>query len=124
VLYKRIVFDALGEGLLRPEELVGKTDEALLFLLAERAAGSGLARVARMVDALQRRRLPKRAAELVAAEVGEGAGAWAATDAALKRSVEDRLAGELDLPAGSVFLDYPEKAGMFRLDLLVARRDG
>ena len=129
VLYKRIVFDALGSALIRPEELVGKTDEALLFLLAERAeagssASAGSERVARMVDALQRRRLPKRALEVVAAELGTEAGAWATSDAPLKRAVEDRLAAELGLPEGSVFLDYPEKPGMFRLDLLVARRTG
>jgi uncharacterized protein len=128
VLYKRIVFDALGAGLIEADELVGKTDEALLFLLAERAgpgAGDGAAaRVARMVDALHRRRLPKRALEVVAAELGAEPGGWATSDTPLKRRFEDRLAAELDLPAGSVFLDYPEKPGMFRLDLLVQRRTG
>ena len=72
VLYKRIVVDALAAGLLAGDELVGKTDEALLFLLADRAeegGAEGAAAVAGLVDALQRRRLPKRAAEVVAAEV-------------------------------------------------------
>jgi hypothetical protein len=128
VLYKRIVFDALAAGLIGPDELVGKTDEALLFLLAERAGsghgGSGGRPVADMVDALQRRELPKRAAEVVAAELQDEAAPWIASDGPLKRAVEDRLAVELGLPAGAAFLDYPEKPGMFRLDLLVQRRTG
>ena len=137
VLYKRIVFDALGAGLIDADELVGKTDEALLFLLAERAEegaerGSGpevgdggvAGRVAGLVNALRRRRLPKRAAEVVAADVGVEEGRWVTTDAPLKRQVEDRVAEELELEPGSVFLDYPRKPGMFQLDLLVRRRGG
>ena len=145
VLYKRIVIDALEARLITPDELVGKTDEALLFLLAERSGaddgsgpgvgrgdagggaageGGGSGRVGRMVRALQRRRLPKRVVEVVAAELGPEAGGWATSDAPLKRAVEDRLAEQLDLSAGSVFLDFPEKPGMFRLDLLVSRATG
>src|SRR5690606_17888739 len=45
VMYKHIVSDALGCGLLAPDELVGRTDEALLFLLEARAAGGLPARV-------------------------------------------------------------------------------
>ncbi|MGK7311912.1 MAG: HD domain-containing protein [Candidatus Longimicrobiales bacterium M2_2A_002] len=143
VLYKRIVFDALEAGLLEADELVGKTDEALLFLVTERAGSRGRPgrspgggpgseegdegardRVARFVDALQRRRLPKRAVEVVAADLGAEPGGWATSDTPLKRRLEDRLAVELELPPGSVFLDYPEKPRMFRLDLLVQRRTG
>ncbi|MBW3552384.1 MAG: HD domain-containing protein [Gemmatimonadetes bacterium] len=135
VLYKRIVFDALGAELIRPEELVGKTDEALLFILSERAGAgvaggpgaagdAGGAGVARMVDALHRRRLPKRAAEVVAADLPPDEGDWVTSDAPLKRAVEDRLAEELGLEPGFVFLDYPRKEAMFRLDLLVRRRGG
>jgi hypothetical protein len=127
VLYKRIVFDALGAGLIEADELVGKTDEALLFLLAERAEDrdpSGTPAVGRLVDALQRRRLPKRAAEVVAADVAGGEGGWLRSDGSLKRRVEDRIADELSLAAGTVFLDYPTKPGMFQLDLLVRRRTG
>jgi hypothetical protein len=129
VLYKRIVVDALAGELFLPEELVGQTDEALLFLLEsrarERAGGGGMAaeitaRVGRWVAALRSRRLPKRAAEVVAADLdGEGRGEWMAVDTSLKRSVEDRLAQELGLAPGEVFLDYPAKPLMFGLDLLV-----
>ncbi len=144
VLYTRTVGDALEAGLIGADELVGKTDEALLYLLAERAGspaapphpdggtrpgerGEGVferdavaARVAAWVDALHRRRLPKRAAEVVAAELEDGVpGAWVGGDTPLKRRVEERLARELELGPGGVFLDYPAKPGMFRLDLLV-----
>ncbi len=131
VLYKRIVFDALSGGLIGPEELVGKTDEALLFLLSGRAEGgtaaesySGSARVASMVEALQRRRLPKRVVEVVAAELPGEVASWATSDSPLKRRVEDALARELGLEGGGAFLDFPEKPGMFRLDLLVQRSTG
>ncbi|MBI4546257.1 MAG: hypothetical protein HY703_13760, partial [Gemmatimonadetes bacterium] len=147
-----IVADALGAGLLEPEELLGQTDEALLVLLEGRAAarpspaaadagpgdavgeavaapgvpvGGAAERVGRWVAALRARRLPKRAAELVAAELGaRRIGEWLVTDSALKRRVEERLAQELGLGPGAVLLDYPEKRAMFGLDLLVERRTG
>jgi hypothetical protein len=77
-----------------------------------------------MVGALHRRQLPKRLAEVVAAELGPQVGRWIGLDTSLKRAVEDRIAVELGLEPGSVFLDYPEKAGMFQLDLLVRRHSG
>jgi HD superfamily phosphohydrolase len=128
VMYKRIVVDALAGRLLAPEELVGETDESLLFLLESRvrAAGGDIAeRVGRWVAALRSRRLPKRVAEVVAAELdGEGVGEWIVVDSALKREVEDRLAAELRLEPGGVFLDYPAKPLMFGLDLLALRSGG
>ncbi|HEX7052179.1 MAG TPA: HD domain-containing protein [Longimicrobiales bacterium] len=150
VMYKRIVGDALDGGLIRADELVGRTDEALLFLLETRAAataeagsGSGVAadgarggggasvdpaaaaRVGRWVGMLRARRLPKRVAEVAGAEVDGGdVGEWLAADTPLKRQVEDRIAQELGLRPGDVFLDYPEKPAMFGLDLLVQRQSG
>jgi uncharacterized protein len=126
VLYKRIVLDALTAKIIDAQELLGQTDEGVLFLLRSRAvAGSGAAcrRVESWIADLSRRRLPKRAGEVVAAEL-HGGGDWLHVDTPLKRAVEDRLAEELALPQGGVFLDYPEKAAMFSLDLLVQRRDG
>lgn len=129
VLYKRAVADALGAELIRADELVGRTDEAMLHLLEQRAAdgeqtGVGTA-IAAAVRALRERRLPKRAAEMTAAELGADAVcAWITGDSPFKRRVEEALAAELGLPAGGVFLDFPEKPGMFGLDLLVQRRSG
>lgn len=122
VMYKRTVADALTEGVLDPEELVGQTDESLLYLLESRA---GDRRVGRWVKALRERRLPKRVAEIVAAEIdGEGVGEWIVVDSPLKREVEERLAAELGVEPGGVFLDYPAKPLMFGLDLLALRGDG
>lgn len=126
VMYKRIVADALNGWLVAPDELVGRTDEALLFLLESRAGADGAAeRIGRWIRMLRARRLPKRAAEVVAAELdGDAVGRWLITDNPLKRRVEDRIAEELGLPPGDAFLDYPEKAAMFGLDLLVRRGSG
>lgn len=126
VMYKRIVVDALAAGLIVPDELIGETDESLLFLLAARASEGGegeiARRVRRWVEALRARRLPKRVVEIVAAELdGEGVGSWMVVDSPLKRSVEDRLALELGVEEGGIFLDYPAKPLMFDLDLLAVR---
>jgi hypothetical protein len=126
VMYKRVVDDGLAAGLLTADELIGRTDEGLIFLLSERArAGTPAAtRVARWIDALSARRLPKRLAEVSAAEI-EGAGsAWVETDSPFRRTVEEAIARQLGLAAGDVFLDYPEKPAMFGLDLLLERRSG
>ncbi|HEX2168063.1 MAG TPA: HD domain-containing protein, partial [Longimicrobiales bacterium] len=137
VLYKRVVADALRHNLVSGEELVGATDEGLMHLLETRAQGvasgaggspgpaQGARQVAVGIRCLRERQLPKRAAEVVAADLEDtGAGDWLAADSALKRAVEERLATELDLPTGAVFLDYPEKSMMFGLHLLVRRRTG
>ncbi|MHB1169413.1 MAG: HD domain-containing protein [Longimicrobiales bacterium] len=127
VMYKRIVNDALDAGLLAPDELVGQTDEGVLYLISARAErGDPQAEaVASRVEDLRMRRLPKRAAEVVAAELDEDAiGDWIETDTPLKREVEERIAQELALAPGDAFLDYPEKLKMFGLDLLVQRRNG
>ena len=130
VLYRRMVADALDADLIDADALVGLTDEALLFMLEERAqAQSGdetASRVGRAVSCLRDRRLPKRAGELKAAELEDGGapGHWLSQDSPLRRRAEDRLAQELGLAPGEVFLDFPEKPAMFALDLLVVRRDG
>ncbi|MGH7466147.1 MAG: hypothetical protein ACREK1_13275, partial [Longimicrobiales bacterium] len=128
VLYKRVVSDALRHRLVTGDELVGATDEGLMHLLETRSrehAVTGSGSVATGVRALRSRRLPKRAAEIAAADVDEArVGDWVVTDTALKRDVENRLAEQLDLKGGAVFLDYPEKSMMFGLHLLVRRRSG
>jgi uncharacterized protein len=128
VLYKRVVVDALEAGIVAGDELVGATDEGLLYVLAERAAGmqgDAARRVAAGISALRNRRLPKRVAELSAGELVDERGAeWLQTDSTLKRRVEERLAQELSLPASTVYLDFPEKPAMFGLNLLLLRRSG
>lgn len=127
VMYKRIVMDAIEQRLLDADELVGQTDEGLLHVLDDRARAAGAAAepVAGNLRALRERRLPKRAAEVVAADLeGHAPAEWVALDTPFKREVEEQLARELDLPPGSVYLDFPEKAAMFHLHLLVQRRTG
>jgi hypothetical protein len=80
--------------------------------------------VAGWIDALHARRLPKRVAEVSAAELSEESPDWLETDSPLKREVEDAIANELRLAPGDVFLDYPEKSAMFGLHLLLERRSG
>ncbi|RMH12978.1 MAG: HD domain-containing protein [Gemmatimonadetes bacterium] len=128
-LYKRIVDEAVRTDLIDPEELIGPTDEELLFEISRRAAvedSEGAERIAtRWLPALRARRLPKRALEMTAAELGDRTlEDWAATDTPFRRRVEDQLAAELDLEPGEVVIDFPGKRAMFQLDTLLLRRDG
>jgi len=128
-LYKRIVEEAVRGGLLDPEELVGPTDEELLYEIGRRAFedDSEIAErlAVRWLPALRHRRLPKRALELTAADLqGRQVEDWAAGDSPWKRAVEDDLAEELELEPGEVMIDFPVKPAMFQLDVLLERRGG
>ncbi len=128
-LYKRIVEEAVRAGLVDPEELVGPTDEELLYEIGRRVReddGEVADRIgSRWLPALRHRRLPKRALELTAADLaGRQVEDWAVGDSPWKRAVEDDLASELGLESGEVIIDFPAKAAMFQLDVLVERRDG
>jgi hypothetical protein len=101
----------------------------LLFEISRRALedDSEIAeRIAtRWLPALRRRKLPKRALELTAADLaGRQVEDWAVGDSPWKRAVEDDLAAELGLEPGEVVIDFPAKPAMFQLDVLVERRDG
>ena len=130
VLYRRMVADALAADLIDADALVGLTDEALLYMLEERALAQSsderAQAVGRAVACLRDRRLPKRAGELKAAELEHApeSGHWLSQDSPLRRRAEEALAAELGLTPGEVFLDFPEKPAMFALDLLVRRRSG
>lgn len=128
VLYKRLVADALRAGVIRGDDLVGATDEGLMHRLSDRAgavSGPDAERLAAGVEALRRRRLPKRAAEVSAGDLEDADRAdWMATDSPLKRRVEERLAEEIGAEPGTVYLDFPRKPLMFALDLLLQRRSG
>lgn len=126
-LYKRIVEVAVGEGFFTPGELIGPTDEELLYELGRRAEVEGTdvgERISgRWLPALRARRLPKRAVEMSAAELeGVELPRWVSGDSAAKRQWEDLVAAELDLEPGEAFLDFPVKDAMFQLDVLVERK--
>ncbi len=128
-LYKRIVETAVEAGLLSPEELIGPTDEELLYDLRRRAAASRDPVASRLADrwlpALRERRLPKRATEIPAWQLeGSTVPGWVSGDTAKKRRWEDGIAAELGLEPGEVILDFPVKKAMFQLDVLVDRPDG
>ena len=128
-LYKRIVDEAVRDGLLASEELVGPTDEELIYETRRRAQASDspvAKRLAtRWLPALRARKLPKRALEVTAAELGDRVVAdWAISQTAKKRAVEDQLADEVGLEPGEVVIDFPAKRSMFQLDLLIERRTG
>jgi HD superfamily phosphohydrolase len=128
-LYKRIVEEAVREGLVSPPDLVGPTDEELLYQIGRRAEEvdtEGTERLrTRWLPALRSRRIPKRALELTAADLAEiPLPAWLGTDSPRRRELEDQLARELDLDPGEVVVDYPAKAAMFQLNLLLERRNG
>ena len=128
VLYKRIVDDSLLCGVLEGDELIGATDEGVLFLIETRAqsrADAPAREIAAAVAELRSRRLPKRAGEVVAADLpAVSVARWLETDSPLKRRVENRIAAEFGLPTGAVYLDFPEKSAMFALDILLQRRNG
>ena len=114
-MYKRLVDDALQSGALPEAGLADWTDEGLLHALLPKAPP--------LLMALRERRLYKRVAQWSAAELGDEAGEWIASDRALAVAVEDRLALELGLSAGDVLLDYPVKTQMLGVDLPVQRRN-
>jgi HD superfamily phosphohydrolase len=129
VLYKRIVEESVGCGLVTPDELLGPTDQELLWMLGERAANRPsdpvAGRISDWLRALRERRLPKRALEWTASDLkGLELPAWAEGTSARKREVEDALAAELGLRPGEVFIDLPVKRAMFQMDVLVERRGG
>lgn len=128
-LYKRIVEESVRAGLVDSEELIGPTDEELLYEVGHRVLehdGEIAERIAtRWLPALRHRKLPKRALELTAADLsGRRVEDWAVGDSPWKRAVEDDLAGELGLESGEVMIDFPVKPAMFQLDVLVERFDG
>lgn len=110
VMYKRIVSDSLEHGVLTSDELIGQTDEGVLFLIESRNPRD------KRVEQLRARQLPKRAGELVATEFADSK-----FDTAL---AEQKLARELKVDPADVFVDFPEKKAMFSLDLLVEKRNG
>jgi HD superfamily phosphohydrolase len=116
-MYKRLVRDALGNGVLAMRELAAHSDESLLHRIEERVSSPLLVR-------LRNRRLYKRAFECPAAELPEGAAEWLSSDYTLLAAVEDALAHEVGLAPGELLLDYPAKTLMLDLDLPVLRRDG
>jgi HD superfamily phosphohydrolase len=117
VMFKRLVRRALADGHLRVDDVAVATDDGLLQELQGRDP-TGLAR------ALRERRLAKRAVDVPATELPDDTADWPACDPDLLERVESRLASEVGLVPGELFLDFPAKSAMLDLDLPLVRRDG
>lgn len=128
VVFQRLVRAALKDGWADLETVATKGDEDVLSWLELRAAqhGSASARKAREVwiPAIRSRRLPKRAAEWSGDDLPREVAPWVYADPRFRVAVEDRLAQDLGLEAGDLFIDYPAKPGMLELDILVVRKEG
>jgi hypothetical protein len=116
-MFKRLVLTALAAGRLKLEDVAIATDDGFIYEL-QQGDMTGLA------QALRERRLAKRALDVPATELPLDVPAWPADNPELRSQVEDRLARELGLDAGELFLDFPAKPGMLALDLPLVKRDG
>ncbi|HWH04449.1 MAG TPA: HD domain-containing protein [Gemmatimonadales bacterium] len=116
VMFKRAVTDAIAAGRLSTDAVADATDDGLIHELSAHDP-AGLAR------ALRDRRLAKRALDLPATDLPSPAD-WPATDPGLVAKVEDRLAAELKLAPGDLFIDFPAKPEMLDLRLPLVTRDG
>ncbi|MEO8910773.1 MAG: HD domain-containing protein [Gemmatimonadaceae bacterium] len=116
-MYKRLVEDAIGVGVLDVESLARHTDEGLMHRL-ENAGPTPL------LGALKSRNLYKRTAEWPAAELDADSFEWIANDRRRSAEAENVLAKEFGLKPGELLLDYPAKTQMLGLDIPVLRRSG
>jgi HD superfamily phosphohydrolase len=135
VVFQRLIREALSGGWAVRDHVVGKGDEELIDTLGNLALASDSesARRARerLLPAIRNRRLPKRAAEWSGDSLAEALGRlgrevapWLHERPDLRSALEDHLAVEFGLEPGSLFLDYPAKARMLELDILMLARDG
>ncbi|HWO89913.1 MAG TPA: HD domain-containing protein [Gemmatimonadales bacterium] len=115
-MFKRLIHEAVTDGLLEPGSLVEETDDALMHRL--RASDrTGLA------AALAERRLYKRALELLPSELPVGIPAWL-RDTSRRSRAEDTLAKRVGLGPAELLIDLPVKEAMLGLDLPIVRSDG
>src|SRR5437016_9072071 len=116
-MFKRLVRCAIAGRRLSPDAVALATDDGLIHELMGDDP-TGLAR------ALRERRLAKRALDLPATDLPAATPAWPSDDPDLLERVEHRLAREVGLAPGELFLDFPAKPDMLALDLPLVKRDG
>jgi len=116
-MFKRLVTTAVRAGVVTHEMVALAGDDDLTHELMSKDR-TGLAR------ALRDRHLAKRVLDIPATELPATPPDWTAGDPGLVTMVEDALARELAVAAGTVFLDFPAKPAMLTVDLPVVRRDG
>lgn len=116
-MFKRLVLAAIAARRLKLEDVALATDDGFIQEL-QHGDVTGLA------QALRERRLGKRALDVPATELPPDTAGWPADDPDLCMRVEDRVARELGLEAGELFLDFPAKPDMLKLNLPLVKRDG
>ncbi|HEV2750041.1 MAG TPA: HD domain-containing protein [Gemmatimonadales bacterium] len=116
-MFKRLVRGAIAAGRVDPHAIANATDDGLIHeLMRDDTTGLALG--------LRERRLAKRVLDLAAIDLPAETPAWPSDDPDLVERVEDRLARELGLAPGELFLDFPAKPAMLALDLPLVKRDG
>jgi len=115
-MFKRLVHEAVTDGVLDPATLAEATDDWLMHDLLEHDR-TGLA------GALRHRRLCKRALEILPSELPVPLPDWV-RDAGRLAKAEDRLARAVGLGPAELLLDFPFKDAMLGLDLPIVRTDG
>ena len=116
-MYKRLVEDAVSDGVVDVQSLARYTDEGLMHRLESNEPTP-------LLLALKERRLYKRAAEWPAAELDVDRVEWIASDRKRVAAAENELAKDFGLAPGELLLDYPTKTQMLGLDIPVLRRNG
>src|SRR5260370_39241527 len=114
-MFKRLVRHAIAAGRLAADGVALATDDGLIHDLL-RQDTTGLAR------ALRARRLAKRALDLPAPELAPDPAPWPSADPALLERVEHRLARDVRLAPGTLFLHLPANADTLALELPLGQR--
>ncbi len=116
-MFKRLVRRAIAANHVSADDIAVATDDGLSHEL-QATDQTGLAR------ALRERRLAKRALDIPATELPADTADWPSHDPNLLERVEERLARELGLGAGQLFLDFPAKPDMLDVAVPVVGRPG
>ncbi|MDH5643553.1 MAG: HD domain-containing protein [Gemmatimonadota bacterium] len=116
-MFKRAVTEAIARNEIDLDTIAFSTDDALVELLAETSQHE-------LVLGLKRRRLYKRLVEISGADVPADAGDWIANNPKLLTKVENHLAAQLGLKPGEILVDFPRKAKMLDVDMLLKTEPG
>jgi HD superfamily phosphohydrolase len=115
-MFKRAVREAVRRGTVTVQVIAESTDDGLMELLIRDQ--NPLARCIRA------RRLHKRTLDLPASEVPGDVQPWVADDPDLLERVEDAVAEQIDLPSGSVLIDFPSRSAMLGVNIPLRTRSG
>jgi len=117
VMFKRTVREAIAGEQLTIDAVAHSTDEELMEHLRTIENNAIALR-------LRRRQLYKRVVDIAGEEVPDRAGDWVAESPDLVERVENQLAAELNLQPGELLLDFPAKAKLIEVDMLLLKKDG